>query len=38
MNNFNNQFTSAFLGQQSLPQAMQQAQNEANEQIRAAQD
>lgn len=38
MNHFNNQFTSALLGQQPLLQAMQQAQDEANEQIQAAQD
>jgi multiple sugar transport system substrate-binding protein len=38
LNNFNNQFASAFLGQQPLPQAMQKAQDEANEQIQAAQD
>ncbi|HEY9751907.1 MAG TPA: extracellular solute-binding protein, partial [Coleofasciculaceae cyanobacterium] len=38
MNHFNNQFTSALLGQQPLTQAMQQAQDEANEQIQAARD
>lgn len=36
MNNFNNQFTSALLGEQPLVQAMQRAQTEANEQIQAA--
>jgi multiple sugar transport system substrate-binding protein len=36
MNNFNNQFTSALLGEQPLAQAMQRAQTEANEQIQAA--
>lgn len=36
MNNFNNQFTSALLGEQPLAQAMQRAQAEANEQIQAA--
>jgi len=36
VNNFNNQFTSALLGEQQLAQAMQRAQTEANEQIQAA--
>ncbi len=35
MNNFDNQFISALLGQQPLKQAMLRAQNEANKQIRA---
>ncbi len=35
MNNFDNQFVSALLGQQPLKQAMLNAQNEANQQIRA---
>lgn len=35
--NFNNQFTSALLGQQSLQQAMQQAQETANQEIRVSQ-
>jgi multiple sugar transport system substrate-binding protein len=35
MNNFDNQFVSALLGQQPLQQAMQQAQDEANELIQA---
>ncbi|NMG07080.1 ABC transporter substrate-binding protein [Brasilonema sp. UFV-L1] len=34
-NNFDNQFVSALLGQQSLQQAMQRAQDEANELIKA---
>jgi multiple sugar transport system substrate-binding protein len=38
MNHFNNQFTSAFLGQQPLPQALKRAQNAANQQIHATQD
>lgn len=35
VNNFDNQFVSALLGQQPLKQAMMKAQNEANQQIRA---
>lgn len=35
INNFDNQFISALLGQQPLKQAMLQAQNEANQQIQA---
>ncbi|UKO99077.1 ABC transporter substrate-binding protein [Nostoc sp. UHCC 0870] len=35
VNNFDNQFISALLGQQPLKQAMLQAQNEVNQQIRA---
>ncbi|MBD6620268.1 ABC transporter substrate-binding protein [Komarekiella sp. 'clone 1'] len=35
MNNFDNQFVSALLGQQPLKQAMLRAQNEANKQIKA---
>jgi multiple sugar transport system substrate-binding protein len=35
VNNFDNQFISALLGQQPLKQAMLQAQNEANQQIQA---
>ncbi|NJM70817.1 MAG: ABC transporter substrate-binding protein [Scytonema sp. RU_4_4] len=35
MNNFDNQFVSALLGQQPLQQAMQRAQDEANELIKA---
>ncbi|WP_414577753.1 ABC transporter substrate-binding protein [Anabaena sp. CCY 9402-a] len=35
VNNFDNQFISALLGQQTLKQAMLRAQNEANQQIRA---
>jgi multiple sugar transport system substrate-binding protein len=35
VNNFDNQFVSALLGQQPLKQAMLRAQNEANKQIRA---
>jgi multiple sugar transport system substrate-binding protein len=35
VNNFDNQFVSALLGQQSLKQAMMKAQNEANKQIKA---
>ncbi|MBC1238768.1 ABC transporter substrate-binding protein [Nostoc sp. 2RC] len=35
VNNFENQFISALLGQQSLKQAMVQAENAANQQIRA---
>jgi multiple sugar transport system substrate-binding protein len=35
VNNFDNQFVSALLGQQPLKQAMLMAQNEANKQIRA---
>ncbi|MBD2359828.1 ABC transporter substrate-binding protein [Anabaena minutissima FACHB-250] len=35
VNNFDNQFISALLGQQPLKQAMLRAQNEANQQIRA---
>jgi multiple sugar transport system substrate-binding protein len=35
MNNFDNQFVSALLGQQPLRQAMLQAQDEANELIKA---
>jgi len=34
-NNFDNQFISALLGQQSLKSAMLRAQNAANQQIRA---
>ncbi|PSF32094.1 ABC transporter substrate-binding protein [Aphanothece hegewaldii CCALA 016] len=37
MNNFNNQFFSALLGEQPLTQAMKRAENEANEQIQAQQ-
>jgi multiple sugar transport system substrate-binding protein len=37
MNNFDNQFISALLGQQPLAQAMQRAQADANEQIQASQ-
>ncbi|MBD2462909.1 ABC transporter substrate-binding protein [Oscillatoria sp. FACHB-1407] len=37
MNNFDNQFISAMLGEQPLDQAMLKAQTEANEQIRASQ-
>ncbi|HIK03402.1 MAG TPA: ABC transporter substrate-binding protein [Trichormus sp. M33_DOE_039] len=37
INNFDNQFISALLGQQPLKQAMLQAQNEANQQIQAMQ-
>ena len=36
--NFNNQFISALLGQQSLPQAMKKAQETANQAIRASQE
>jgi multiple sugar transport system substrate-binding protein len=36
MNSFNNQFVSAMLGQQTLKEAMNQAQESANRQIRAA--
>ncbi|MEH1845884.1 MAG: ABC transporter substrate-binding protein [Nostoc sp.] len=35
INNFDNQFVSALLGQQPLKQAMLKAQNDANQQIRA---
>ena len=35
MNNFNNQFFSALLGEQPLTQAMKRAEDEANEQIQA---
>ncbi len=35
VNNFDNQFVSALLGQQPLKQAMVRAQNEANQQIKA---
>lgn len=35
MNNFDNQFISAMLGQQTLPQAMQRAQDAANKLIKA---
>lgn len=35
-NNFNNQFTSALLGQQSLQQAMEQAAATANQEIKAS--
>ncbi|PAX59988.1 ABC transporter substrate-binding protein [Brunnivagina elsteri] len=35
MNNFDNQFISAMLGEQSLLQAMQRAQNQANQLIKA---
>jgi multiple sugar transport system substrate-binding protein len=35
VNNFENQFVSALLGQQPLKQAMMKAQNEANQQIKA---
>jgi len=35
VNNFDNQFVSALLGQQPLKQAMLKAENEANQQIRA---
>jgi multiple sugar transport system substrate-binding protein len=35
MNNFDNQFLSAMLGQQPLPQAMQRAQTDANRQIQS---
>ncbi len=34
VNNFENQFTSAILGQQPLKQAMKKAQIEANKQIK----
>lgn len=37
VNQFNNQFISALLGEQSLESAMQQAQNSANAQIRSMQ-
>lgn len=37
MNNFDNQFLSAMLGQQSLQQAMQRAQTNTNNQIKSAQ-
>lgn len=37
MNSFNNQYISAVLGEQPLPQAMQKAQDTANRQIQAAQ-
>jgi multiple sugar transport system substrate-binding protein len=37
MNNFDNQFISTLLGQQPLKEAMQQAQDDANEQIKASQ-
>lgn len=37
MNNFDNQFLSAMLGQQSLESALQQAQEEANRQIKSSQ-
>lgn len=37
VNNFDNQFVSALLGQQPLKQAMLKAQYEANQQIRAMQ-
>jgi multiple sugar transport system substrate-binding protein len=37
VNNFDNQFISALLGQQPLQQAMLRAQNEANQQIKAMQ-
>lgn len=37
MNNFNNQFFSALLGEQPLAQAMKRAEDEANEQIQAQQ-
>ncbi|HEY9640986.1 MAG TPA: ABC transporter substrate-binding protein, partial [Coleofasciculaceae cyanobacterium] len=36
MNSFNNQFTSAILGEQPLRQALQRAQDSANQQIQAA--
>jgi multiple sugar transport system substrate-binding protein len=36
VNNFDNQFISAILGEQPLEQAMLKAQTEANEQIRAS--
>ena len=36
VNNFNNQYLSALLGQQSLPNAMIRAQESANQQIKAA--
>ncbi|MBE3554882.1 MAG: ABC transporter substrate-binding protein, partial [Thermicanus sp.] len=36
MNNFNNQFVSAFLGQQDLASAMKKAQETANKEIEAA--
>ncbi|MHC5728965.1 MAG: hypothetical protein ACYTXY_33585, partial [Nostoc sp.] len=35
VNNFDNQFISALLGQQALKQAILKAENEANQQIRA---
>ncbi|MHC5596524.1 MAG: ABC transporter substrate-binding protein, partial [Nostoc sp.] len=35
VNNFDNQFVSALLGQQPLKQAMLKAENEANQQIKA---
>ncbi|MCX7593564.1 MAG: ABC transporter substrate-binding protein [Fischerella sp.] len=38
MNNFDNQFISAMLGQQSLKQAMQKAQADANKLIRAMEE
>lgn len=37
MNNFNNQFISAFLGEQSLEDAMKKAQDTANQEIEAMQ-
>jgi ABC-type sugar transport system, periplasmic component len=37
MTNFNNQFISAFLGEQSLADAMKLAQDTANSEIKAAQ-
>jgi multiple sugar transport system substrate-binding protein len=37
MNNFNNQFISALLGQQSLSNAMRKAQDTANKEIKAIQ-
>jgi multiple sugar transport system substrate-binding protein len=36
MTNFNNQFISAFLGEQSLEEAMQRAQETANQEIKAS--
>lgn len=35
VNNFDNQFVSALLGQQPLKEAMLKAENEANQQIKA---
>jgi len=36
LNNFNNQFVSAMLGKQSLPNAMKKAQETAKQEIRLA--